>query len=75
MLTNPCLNLSLVSFKQTALDMFAFNFLNANGDLFDILKVVEPSRMVDWKKLTAKQAEMFFYTSGHCSALIKVSLF
>jgi len=58
--------------SSTALKMFAINFMNANGDLFDILKIIRPSRIVDWRKLTAKQAENYFYSTGHCSALIKM---
>ncbi|XP_005096538.2 phospholipase B-like 1 [Aplysia californica] len=57
---------------KTALDFFAINFLNANGDLFDIMTVLQPSESPDWTTFTADEAANFFYTNGHCSALIKI---
>uniref|UniRef100_A0A0B6ZKH3 Phospholipase B-like n=1 Tax=Arion vulgaris TaxID=1028688 RepID=A0A0B6ZKH3_9EUPU len=54
------------------LDLFALNFLNANGDLFDLLSVLNPTSITDWTKFTAQEAENYFYENGHCSALIKI---
>ncbi|KAH9489509.1 Phospholipase B-like 1 [Bulinus truncatus] len=58
--------------NKDSLDMFAINFLNANGDLLDLRHVLNPSSLKDWRKFSAWEAKHYFYLSGHCSALIKV---
>ncbi|BFZ21350.1 hypothetical protein BsWGS_24390 [Bradybaena similaris] len=58
--------------KQTPLDMFAINILNANGDLLDLTLVLDPGSIPDWTKFTPQEAENYFYSRGHCAALIKV---
>ncbi|GFO31413.1 phospholipase b-like [Plakobranchus ocellatus] len=58
--------------STNALDMFALKFLNGVGDVIDLRYALSPSSFPDWMSLTREQAQHKFYTSGHCSALIKV---
>ncbi|CAG5124849.1 unnamed protein product [Candidula unifasciata] len=58
--------------EQTTLDMFAINILNANGDLLDLISALSPESIPDWTKFSPQEAENYFYSGGHCSALIKL---
>ncbi|RUS74914.1 hypothetical protein EGW08_017330 [Elysia chlorotica] len=58
--------------NQAALDWYAVAFMSSVGDLLDLRYVLNPSSFPDWSKLSGKEAEIAFYTSGHCSALIKL---
>ncbi|CAL1534213.1 unnamed protein product [Lymnaea stagnalis] len=63
---------STLSKSNVTLDLFALNFLNANGDLFDLLKVLKPSSIQDWRRFSQQEARNYFYSTGHCSVLIKL---
>lgn len=63
---------SAATSDKTALDMFAINVLNANGDLLDLMTALSPESVPDWTKFSPQEAENYFYTGGHCSALIKL---
>ncbi|KAK3787397.1 hypothetical protein RRG08_032354 [Elysia crispata] len=58
--------------NQNALDWYDVAFMTGVGDLLDLRYVLNPSSFPDWSKLTGSEAEIAFYTSGHCSALIKL---
>lgn len=47
--------------------MFAVQFLNAVGDLLDLIPALAPETHLKHRKTAHKQPGM-----GHCSALIKV---
>ncbi|XP_059142725.1 phospholipase B-like [Physella acuta] len=61
-----------VSGKNPPLDKFALNFLNANGDFFDLRNVLNPSSIPNWRQFSPEEASDYFYNSGHCSVLIKI---
>ena len=52
---------------------FAFFMLNGCGDLFDLLPATSPSLQTDFTKMTPNQLHEHVATSGHCSALVKVT--
>ncbi|GFR79104.1 phospholipase B-like [Elysia marginata] len=58
--------------NTNALDWYSVAFMTGVGDLLDLRYVLNPSSFPNWRQLSAKEAELAFYTSGHCSALIKL---
>ncbi|KAL5018080.1 hypothetical protein ScPMuIL_003802 [Solemya velum] len=54
------------------LDVFAFQVLNGNGDLFDISHVVAPDTIPNWSSMTKTQVHEYVVRHSMCSALIKV---
>ena len=55
------------------LDRFAFQMLNAIGDLFQIIPAVVPSERADFGKMSREDFQAWQFSHSHCSALIKVS--
>ncbi|XP_034508832.1 phospholipase B-like 1, partial [Ailuropoda melanoleuca] len=55
-----------------ALSFFAVQFLNAVGDLLDLVPVLASSSSEDWPSLRMEDATKYRREMGHCSALIKV---
>ncbi|KAK6171419.1 hypothetical protein SNE40_019612 [Patella caerulea] len=55
-----------------ALETYAFQVLNGVGDLIDLVRVVDPQSIPDWRKMTKEQAMIYAQESGHCSAMVKV---
>lgn len=54
------------------LDIYAFQMLNGNGDLLDLISAVNPKGIPDFDSMTKEEAVSFIARSGRCSALIKV---
>ena len=54
------------------LPIFAFQLLNALGDLFQIIPAVSKKRRIPWTTLEPAEAVETLARRGHCSALIKV---
>ncbi|XP_060582693.1 phospholipase-B 81-like, partial [Ruditapes philippinarum] len=54
------------------LSLYAFQVLNGNGDMLDLISAVNPKSRPDFKKMTKAEAVSFIAKSGRCSALIKV---
>lgn len=54
------------------LSFFAVQFLNAVGDLLDLIPMLFPSSKEDWHSLNKADARKYQWEMGHCSALIKV---
>lgn len=57
---------------KKVMSFFAVQFLNAVGDLLDLISMMFPSFRVDWHSLSKEQARKYRWEMGHCSALIKV---
>ncbi len=55
-----------------ALSNFDFQMLNGVGDLFDVIPTVYPSLRRDFGSMTGNELQRFMFTTGRCSALIKV---
>ena len=55
------------------LDFFAFQLLNALGDLFQIIPAVQASERMNWSKMSSAQVRAERVRRGHCSAIIKVT--
>ena len=56
------------------LDLYAFQMLNGNGDMLDLLTAVKPETFPDVHSMSPDQLESYIAQNGHCSALIKVEL-
>jgi hypothetical protein len=54
------------------LEVFDFQVLNGAGDLLDLMKVLSPQSIPDFKKMTSEELLMYVRRQGHCSALIKL---
>ncbi|KAL3876032.1 hypothetical protein ACJMK2_033919 [Sinanodonta woodiana] len=67
----------LAGYKSAAPDsqqlgVFAFQLLNGNGDLLDLINALNPEGIPDWKTMTQAEAVSFAARHGFCSTLIKV---
>ncbi|XP_064614813.1 phospholipase B-like 1 [Liolophura sinensis] len=58
--------------KNQSLDVFAFQVLNGNGDLLDLLRVVDLSRRPIFSKMTKTELKDYVLKNSRCSALVKV---
>jgi len=54
------------------LDLYAFQEMNGNGDLLDLISALSPHSIPDWRKMSRAQLTEFMARNGHCSGLIKV---
>lgn len=54
--------------------MFAFQVLNGNGDLLDLIRVVDPSSRPNFAKMTKEVLKDYVLKNSRCSALVKVRL-
>ncbi|XP_069463343.1 phospholipase-B 81-like [Ambystoma mexicanum] len=57
---------------KSILPFFAILFLNAMGDLIDLIPMLFPDSGDDWHSLSKEDARRYQWQMGHCSALIKV---
>ncbi|KAM4652040.1 phospholipase B-like 1 [Discoglossus pictus] len=55
-----------------ALSYFEVQFLNAVGDLLDLVPMMFPDEGLDWHSINVARRNKYGWTVGHCSALIKV---
>eukprot|EP00301_Raphidiophrys_heterophryoidea_P026697 c9280_g1_i1.p1 GENE.c9280_g1_i1~~c9280_g1_i1.p1 ORF type:complete len:582 (+),score=118.61 c9280_g1_i1:45-1790(+) len=60
-------------FDLPDLPHWAFQFLNAKGDLIDIVPALIPSMRVDWTSLNKTDAANMHAMRGMCSVLIKLT--
>ncbi|XP_053393318.1 phospholipase-B 81-like [Mercenaria mercenaria] len=54
------------------LSLYAFQVLNGNGDMLDLINAVNPKSIPDFDRMTTEEAVSFIAKSGRCSALVKV---
>ncbi|XP_013417551.1 phospholipase B [Lingula anatina] len=52
---------------------FGVQFLNGAGDLLDLMNVIDPDSRPDFSKMTPDEIQSYIASSGHCSALVKVT--
>ena len=52
---------------------FAFQILNGDGDLFDIIPAACPSLAPDFDHMSQPEFEDYIHTHGHCSAIVKIA--
>ena len=50
-----------------------FLFLNGNGELYDVIAALDPSKAPDYAEMHAEEAYAQLALSGRCSALIKAT--
>ena len=55
------------------LEIYAFQLLNGNGDLLDLVNKVSPKDQEDWRTMSKDEVLSLVARNGHCSALIKVT--
>lgn len=60
------------NFLLQHLDIYAFQVLNGNGDMLDLMTALKPENFPDFSKMTDAELSYFIAQTGHCSALIKV---
>lgn len=53
------------------LDVYAFQMLNGNGDMLDMLSAVKPDSLPDFTKMSKVEITSYIAQNGHCSALVK----
>ncbi|KJE97432.1 hypothetical protein CAOG_09069 [Capsaspora owczarzaki ATCC 30864] len=61
-----------VAASSRKLDVFAFQVLNGNGDILDLMNVLQPSTRPSWNDMTPQQAQLEASRRGHCSGFIKM---
>ena len=49
--------------------------LNGIGDVIDLIKALDKASRPDYFKMSTEELKQEVYRQGHCSALIKVTLF
>ncbi|ESO88915.1 hypothetical protein LOTGIDRAFT_205711 [Lottia gigantea] len=54
------------------LEEYDFQMLNSNGDIFDLINIVHPEAIPDWRKMNRQEAVQYVHTHGRCSAMVKV---
>ncbi|XP_050392205.1 phospholipase B-like 1 isoform X1 [Patella vulgata] len=54
------------------LQMYDFQMMNSNGDLSDLIAIVYPQGIADWRNMTREEAFRYIITGGRCSAMVKV---
>ncbi|KAH3863783.1 phospholipase B-like 1 [Dreissena polymorpha] len=54
------------------LDVYAFQMLNGNGDMLDMLSAVKPDSLPDFTKMSKEEITSYIAQNGRCSALVKV---
>lgn len=62
-----------VATPSTQLDLFAFQTLNGNGDLLDLISALNPASIPNWDKMSNDELRISLALRGHCSAFIKVA--
>eukprot|EP01062_Namystynia_karyoxenos_P021923 TRINITY_DN18365_c0_g1_i1.p2 TRINITY_DN18365_c0_g1~~TRINITY_DN18365_c0_g1_i1.p2 ORF type:complete len:569 (+),score=213.54 TRINITY_DN18365_c0_g1_i1:81-1709(+) len=60
-------------YPVSQLDLWAFQVLNSDGDLFQVVPAVIPKLRKDFDRMSPEEAELALQSSGHCSALIRVT--
>ncbi|XP_052791309.1 phospholipase B-like 1 isoform X2 [Mya arenaria] len=57
---------------EMKLPIYAFQMLNGNGDLLDMISAVRPDLVPDFFNMTRDEALAYVAQNGRCSALVKV---
>eukprot|EP00049_Salpingoeca_infusionum_P011479 m.199418 g.199418 ORF g.199418 m.199418 type:complete len:533 (-) comp14943_c0_seq1:2649-4247(-) len=59
--------------SNMSLDWFAFALLNGCGDMFDLIPKTDSTQKPNFEKMTTAEFKSYRQTTGHCSALVKLT--
>ena len=68
----PTLNFLKPRILFQMLGLYAFQLLNGNGDMLDMIHALDPGSRPNWSTMSKEEVWSFIAQTGHCSALIKV---